>query len=191
MNWRTIFNPFSKYNEKQLLLAGIIGLIITLGLCQLFGFQVDSIFHYRYTDEKTSIITSIGLSILSYAIPTVIFFILGKIYNKRTRLIDIINTVLISQIPGILIILLSEIPLVKSTMDSIAATAQKNPEGILAFDLITMCIYSFSLLILIVYGMTLFYNGFKTATNFKDWKQIVLFAFILLATCITSQFYTF
>lgn len=191
MNWKTIFNPFSKYDEKQLLIIGIIGLIITLALCQQSGLQVDSIFHYRYADEKISLIKNIGLSLLSYSIAIIIFFILGKIYNKRTRLIDIINTILISQIPGILIMLLCEIPWVKNTMDSIAVSAQKNPENIVTFDLITICIYSFSMLLLIAYGITLFYNGFKTATNFKDWKQIVLFAFILLATCITSQFYIF
>ncbi|MCA6068274.1 YIP1 family protein [Chryseobacterium sp. RG1] len=188
MNWKTIFNPFSKYNENQLLIAGIVSLGITLLLCNLFGLQVDSIFHYRYTDEKSSLIESIGYSLLSYLIAVIIFFILGKIYNKRTRLIDIVNTILISQIPGIFIILISELPIIKNSLESISAMAEKNPATISPVDLIVVCIFSFSALLLIAYGMTLIYNGFKTATNSKDWKQIVIFAFLIIVTTITCQF---
>ncbi len=188
MNWKTIFNPFSKYNEKQLLIIGIISLIITLVLCRWFGLQIDSIFHYRYADEKNSLPESIGYSLISYAVAIILFFILGKIYNKRTRFIDIVNTILISQIPGILIILISELPVISKSMESIQLMAEKNPTNISPVDLVVVCIFSFSALLLIAYGMTLIYNGFKTATNIKNWKQIVIFAFLILVTTITCQF---
>ncbi|MCE3075865.1 YIP1 family protein [Chryseobacterium gwangjuense] len=188
MNWKTIFNPFSKYSEKQLLLVGILSLGITLVICQWFGLQVDSIFHYRYADEKHSLIENIGLSLLSYSIAIIIFFILGKIYNKRARFIDIVNTILISQIPGIFILLIGELPIVNNSMESVRLMAEKNPENISPFDLIIICIFSFSALLLIAYGITLFYNGFKTATNVKNWKQIVIFAFLIMVTTITCQF---
>ncbi|UMQ41861.1 YIP1 family protein [Chryseobacterium sp. Y16C] len=188
MNWKTVFNPFSKYSENQLLIAGIVSLGITLVLCNVFNLQVDSIFHYRYADEKDSFIKSIGYSLLSYIIAIIIFFILGKIYNKRTRFIDIINTILISQIPGIFIILISELPIIKNSMESIRVMAEKNPANISPADLVVICIFSFSALLLIAYGMTLIYNGFKTATNLKNWKQIVIFAFLIIVTTITCQF---
>jgi len=188
MNWKTIFNPFSKYSENQLLIAGILSLGITLLLCNLFNLQVDSIFHYRYADEKSSLLESIGYCLISYAIAIILFFILGKIYNKRTRFIDIVNTILISQIPGILIILISELPIISKSMESIQLMAEKNPANISPVDLIVVCIFSFSALLFTAYGMALIYNGFKTATNIKNWKQIVIFAFLILVTTITCQF---
>lgn len=188
MNWKTIFNPFSKYSEKQLLISGIVSLALTLLLCNLFELQVDSIFHYRYADEKKSLLESIGYSLLSYSIAIIIFYILAKIYNKRARFIDIVNTILISQIPGIFIILISELPIIKNSLESIRLMAEKNPANISPVDLIVVCIFSFSALLLSAYGMTLIYNGFKTATNLKNWKQIVIFAFLIIATTITCQF---
>jgi len=188
MNWKTIFNPFSKYSEKQLLIIGIVSLIITLALCHWFGLQIDSIFHYRYADEKHSLTENIGLSLLSYGIAIIIFFILGKIYNKRARFIDIVNTILISQIPGIFILLISELPIINNSMESVKLMAENNPANISPVDLIVICIFSFSMLLLIAYGMTLMYNGFKTATNLKSWKQIIIFAFLIIATTIICQF---
>ncbi|WEK69937.1 MAG: YIP1 family protein [Candidatus Chryseobacterium colombiense] len=188
MNWKTIFNPFSKYSESQLLITGIVSLGVTLLLCNVLNLQVDSIFHYRYADEKGSLVESIGYSLLSYIIAIIIFFILGKLYNKRTRFIDIVNTILISQIPGIFIILISEIPIINKSMESIQMMAEKNPANISPVDLIVVCIFSFSALLLIAYGMVLIYNGFKTATNIKNWKQIVIFAFLIIVTTITCQF---
>ncbi|WP_326982800.1 YIP1 family protein [Chryseobacterium sp. MYb264] len=187
MVWKTIFNPFLRYNERQLLIIGLISLIVTVALCQFFGMYMDAIFHYSYLKENDSALLGIGKSIISYSAGMIVLLILGKIYNKKTRIVDIINTVIISQTPGIITILLSELPIVKTSVNTIREIVDKDPQNLPAFPLAIMCIFSFVVLLLIAYGITLIYNGFRTSTNMKNWKQIVIFAFVVLTLCIISQ----
>lgn len=188
MNWKTIFNPFEKFNEKHLLVVGIVFLIINICIAYFLGFQQDSIFHYGFADEKATIPQIIGRNVLSYLIGIVVLLILGKIYNSKTRFIDILNTVLISQIPGIFILLMSEIPLIKNILSIVQELAENNPQNIPMTDLLIICIYAFLTLGISIYGFILIYNGFKTTTNIKKWQQITLFVLVLIFTTVGSQF---
>ncbi|CAD7799639.1 hypothetical protein CHRY9390_00515 [Chryseobacterium aquaeductus] len=187
MTWKTIFNPFSKFSELQLLILGIIFMVVNFLVCYHFGLQMDSIFHFGYINPDHSILQIIWVTLRSYLIGLIVLFILGKIYNRKTRFIDIINTVLISQIPGLVIVIIGEIPFVENALEY-TVTNTKNLNNTTPVDLTILCFYIFINLLVAAYGMTLLYNGFKTATNIKNWKQIVLFAFVVIVTVTASQF---
>ncbi|QQV01403.1 MULTISPECIES: YIP1 family protein [Chryseobacterium] len=187
MKWKILLNPFSKFSEVQLIIAGLIFMLINFTVTYLLGFHMDSIFHYGYIGENDSLLKTVLITLKSYLIAIAVLFALGKIFNRRTRLIDIINTVIISQIPGLLLILIGEIPVVEQAILTTAELPKDKTPQIPASDLIILCFFAFFALITIAHGFTLLYNGFKTATNIKDVKKILLFAFIVIITTIFSQ----
>ncbi|MXS70199.1 hypothetical protein GSF70_03135 [Flavobacteriaceae bacterium W22] len=188
MNWKILLNPFSKFSEVQLFTVGLIFMLINFTVTYLFGFQLDSIFHYGYIGENDPLLKTVLITLKSYLIAIAVLFVLGKIFNRKTRLIDIINTVIIAQIPVLLLILIGEIPFVEQAIMTTAELSKSKTPEIPASDLIILCFFAFFALITVAHGFTLLYNGFKTATNTKDVKKIILFAFTVIITIMISQF---
>lgn len=188
MTWKTFFNPFLKFDEKPLFVAGILSITIVFIISYFLGFQSDSLFHFRYINPKDSLFKVILSTLIVYAASIIILFVYGKIINKRTRLIDIITPVFIAQFPVILMIILTKIPFVSDAENKILASVEKNDLEINPLSLIIICLYSFLSLAIAAYGIAILYNGFKTATNMKKWQHIVIFAVILLTMMVTMQF---
>lgn len=186
MDWKTIFNPFLKFDEKKLLIAGILVFVLNIFGCYYADFANDSIFHYSNLDKEEGIWNILKINSLSYLLAVVIIFILAKILNSRTRFIDILNSVLISQIPLMVMIPVNGLPFYKKAVENLSENIS-TPQNIQFGDMTMVTVWGFASLILLIYSIVLYYNGFKTATNIKKWQHIVLFAFISLLITIVSQ----
>ena len=174
MNWKIIFNPFLKFSEKQLLIFGLLFFLINGFICYYAGIKMDSIFHFSPSENSDLAITFFycGFSIV-FAV--IVLFILGIIFNSKTRFIDILNAVLISQVLNFTTLLATKI----IDLENITGKAMQNLQ--LEFtDLILLLVFVGITLPFLIYGIALLYNGFRTATNIKSWKQIVIFAVVLL-----------
>lgn len=187
MNWKTIFNPFLKFDEKILSVAGVISIITVFVVAYFFGLRTDSLFHLRLINPEDSLAKIILLTLLIYAVSVVIFFIFGKIINKKTRLIDIVNPVFISQFTVILLLIITEIPFIKNAQNNIQESVENQSFEIGTTSLIIITVTSFLSLAVVAYGIAILFNGFKTATNMKNWRHIVIFAVLLLTMMITMQ----
>lgn len=188
MNWQTIFNPFSKFSERKLLGISTLSLLLLLLSCYFTNTRMDSLLHF--SPSKNMYILSISIFVISSLLFAVLLlFALGKIFNRRTRFIDIVNTVLISQAPVFLTIISAKL----IDLDKIAKQLG-NPEaelGNLKIDITDlMMISAFGILniLILIYSITLLFNGFKTATNIKKWQQITVFAVILFFGILICQF---
>ncbi|KQT26209.1 hypothetical protein ASG22_05935 [Chryseobacterium sp. Leaf405] len=186
MNWKTIFNPFLKFDEKILLAVGIIVFAINIFGCYYSESVNDSIFHYSPLGKNQDIWDIVKTNGLSYISAIVILFILGKILNGKTRPIDIINTVLVSQIPLVIMLPVNGLPFYKAASSSITEN-MAHPENIPIQNMAIVSIWGFITLIFLIYSIVLYYNGFKTATNIKKWQHIVLFAFVSIVWTVISQ----
>ncbi|MBD8082233.1 YIP1 family protein [Chryseobacterium caseinilyticum] len=187
MNWKTVFNPFLKFDEKKLFITGIVSSIIIFTILYSLRFRTDSIFHYTYIQSVESLGAVILSTIAVYATAIVVFFIFGKAINKKTRIIDITNAVLISQIPGIFAAVPSQLNFIQDSGKHFLAGLELGSkiEPVALMTVISFSLYS---LALSAYGITLLYNGFKTATNLKDWVYIVIFAILLIILVLLVQF---
>lgn len=186
MTWKTIFNPFGKFDERYVLIVGILFFVLNIFGCYYSGMINDSIFHYALQEGNQNMGDIAKTNSLSYAFAIVVLFILGIIINKRTRFIDIINTVLISQIFLQITTPVSGLPFFKESINNIA----KNADDLQNLSFVSVALVSawgFLTLILLIYSIVLYYNGFRTATNIKKWQQIVLFALVSLVLTIASQ----
>ena len=96
MNWQSVFNPFSKFSEKQLLLVGLLFFTLTGFISFYTKTQMDSVFHFSDNENLTvnSAFLYLGISCISAII---FLFLLAIVFNKKTRFIDIINTELNTQ----------------------------------------------------------------------------------------------
>ena len=186
MKWKTIFNPFEKFDDRHILAVGIIFFILNFFGCFYAGMINDAIFHLSILEEKQTIWDVMKINSLSYVFAIVVLLILAKFINKRTRIIDIINTVLISQIPLIITMPMMVLPFIKEANLNIAKSAG-NIAKIEMTDLIIVTIVGCITLPFLVYSFVLFFNGFKTATNLKKWQHIVAFVVVSLIITIISQ----
>ncbi|WP_106916546.1 YIP1 family protein [Chryseobacterium aurantiacum] len=186
MNWKSIFNPFEKFDEKLLLCIGILTVIISIGI----GYWTESSFSsiYRINNlENPSLKMITASTLISFSAAIVVLFILGKCLNKKTRIIDIVNTVLISQLFLIILQLSKKIPYIKTAGKNIVQY-QSNTSGTFPFlDFVITISMTIIAITILIYSFTLYYNGFKTATNIKKWQHIVLFCAVSLISILICQ----
>lgn len=186
MNWKTIFNPFQRFDEKHLLVTGILFFIFNFIGCYYYGLSNGSIFHYSILEGDVNVWNIVINNSFSYLFSIVVLYVLGKILNKRTRFIDISNTVLISQIPLIITTPVLGLTLYRKTMSSLAENNESLGYGDILNFLIIL-VWILSILSMLLYSIVLYYNGFQTATNLKKWQHIVAFAITSLIVTFISQ----
>lgn len=186
MTWKTIFNPFEKFDEKTLLFIGIIFFLLTIPLC--FWTNTCFISIYRIAPFTTNNLYDLILpTFTSFATMIIVLFILGKIFYRKTRIIDIANAVLISQIPLIILVPFERIDFMKVAIENVV-NYQQQPTKIFPFvDFLVMILYTIAIMGCLIYSIAIFYNGFKTATNIKKWQQTVIFCIVTFVTVMICQ----
>jgi predicted membrane channel-forming protein YqfA (hemolysin III family) len=189
MNWQTVFNPFSKFSEKQLFIFGFLFFILDVLVCFYTSTRMDSIFHFSPQENLTLSGAFVFVSI-STASAILFLFLVALLINKKTRFINIVNTVLLSQAPNFLVLLSIKYSGLETLANNLKTTDGSPP----SIDLNTIAIIPFVvgiclMLVLIVYGFILIYNGFKTATNLKKGLHITLFVISLFLFTLFHQIY--
>ena len=170
MTWKTLFNPFLKFDEKKLLIIGIFAFGLNI-LGSYYADSInDSIFHYSNLDEDQGIWDILKINSLSYLLSIVVIFILAKILNNKTRFIDIFNTILISQIPLMIMIPVSGLPLYKKALENLSENLGE-PEKIQLFNITLISIWGFFSLILFLIDIPTFYHSLKLPfVHFPLWR---------------------
>jgi hypothetical protein len=186
--FKTLFNPFEKYSEKQLLLFGILFLIIGSFLGYQFNALFDSILHVSFP-ENISFINHLLQNIALTLILSIFLFALGYYFNSKTRFIDILNCSLIARIAFYLTTL-------ANINDATSTVSNKLIESLNDLKSITISTQDYFVLFLtsilslvgIVWLAILLWNGFKTATNAKTTKQIIVFILVILIANFSSSY---
>ena len=188
MNWQSIFNPFSRYSEKQLFFVGFVFLIVNSIICFFTKTQMDSILHFT-PNSTLSLQTAFLFVIISCSTATLFLFLIALLINKRTRFIDIVTTVLISQVPNFFILLVTKFSGMNEVAKKFTTVSTNKMTTFETADILLLFVFSLIVLAFVVYAMVLLYNGFKTATNFKKWYHISLFVISSLFFMLLHQVY--
>ena len=187
MNWKYVFNPFLKFSEKQMFLLSLVGLLGFRFFGSVFESPLISIFKIANVEE-VSILSSIFYAALSYGSAIVMLVILGRFFNSKTRVVDIVNTVGISQLPLLFVMFIYNIPFFKNFNERISNSIDFSTRPHLEIgDIFTLSIFLVLVLPFLIYSIALIYNGFKTATNIKTWQNISVFAGVLILFLIIYQ----
>lgn len=184
---QTLFKPFEKYSEINLVTAGIISLIAGSFLGSYFGGRFDGIIDFHgHISTFTQTLTD---NVVNTAVMTFLLFIAGKIINKRTRLIDLFTTALVARIPVYILPALSN----NSMMESIESKINPaNPAGMnfSAMEMALLLFIATVVICIVIWFIMLAYNGFKTAVNAKTTQHKVYFAIALIIAEIISKIVT-
>jgi|SRR5690606_18822667 len=177
-------NPFSVIDEKKLFIAGVVSTIVGIFISYIVQIQMQIL---RLNTLDTPTITQVifgNLIIISSL--TIVFCILGKIINKKTRIIDILNVVTIALVPLYISLfqningfLTAETTKIENAVKDGTIYNQSLPLLLICITLIGLCFF--------VYYIYLLFIGFKTATNAKKAWQYALFFILLIAVDLLTS----
>lgn len=182
MTKNSLIKPFENVQDKTLLVIGILTGVVISCLQLLTHTRSIAILKQVALKSAPTLVQTLSDFIITTIVMTLALFVFGKIINKKTRLIDILNTVLIARICLDISVLfdingyLSDFSL--QLIDNIANPEilfQSNPQGFVYFIITSFA----SILCLVGFGYYI-YQGFKLATNLKKKYMIIVFVLIIL-----------
>ena len=186
----SLFQPFTYFQEKQLLLFGLVIGLLSCLLQLTTHTRIISILQLTALDQSPTFVQTIADYTISSIVMALALFIFGRIINPKTRWIDIFNTVIIARIP-LLLPLLFDIKgyisdkqkvLIQSISDPEALSNQAELTPILFFGILV-------LLLLVAFGYYL-YQGFKTATHLKKTGHIIIFIVLTFGIDLLTRLLT-
>jgi uncharacterized protein YjeT (DUF2065 family) len=185
---KKMLNPFEKYTENKLLVFGLVCLIIGSYIGYLFNAYFDSILHISFIKNSGFIATLIQNVIIAILL-VIVLYALGKYINPKTRFVDVLNVSLIARIP----FYFSSLVNINDSTYILTEKLINNKFSIENIEFSTsdylVLLFSTTLgLLLIIWFAILLWNGFKTATNAKTTKEIVLLIISLLITNFISSY---
>lgn len=177
-------NPFALVEDKKLFLVGISTFI--LGILLAYYFQLQQQILRLNISETPNLKQVIIWHVIIVASLTIVFLILGKTINKKTRFIDILNTVLIALIP-IYITFFQNFNNFLTEETSKMLNALKDGSIYTQSPPILFIFVGLAGLVFFIYYIYLLFIGFKTATNSKKiWHYTLFFVLLIIADILTS-----
>lgn len=191
MNWKVLFNPFEKYSEKTLLIFGISATLLGSLVGYLMNARFDGIIDMHLVREvqfQTILIDNIINTLVLF----ILFFVFGKIINPKTRAIDMLNVSMICRIPMYLVAL-GNIGgyLERATQNIMEGVDLDNLQNMPEFellDLLVILIFSILSIGFLIWMIVLFWKGFKTATNTKRTRDIIIFIMLFILAEVLSKY---
>jgi hypothetical protein len=186
---KLLFNPFERYSEKQLVFVGIISTIVGSLMSIFFNSRFDGILDLHFV-EKIKIHEPIIDLLIDLFCLVLILFLIGRYINIKTRIIDIISATLISKIPFYFLLFQNIDGILFRITDKLTKSLLTKNYSLETITTIEMAYLVFSGIIglaLIIWSITLLFNGFKTATNAKNTKSILLFIVAVILSEVVSK----
>jgi hypothetical protein len=180
-----LLKPFERYSETRLLLVGLAAFAVGTVLSKVFNTQFDGALDVHFS-ASISWTQSIINNVVNVGCLTLVLFAAGKIINHKTRLVDLLATVLIARIPFYPLVFCNIGNRAFTSGDEILqATLHQTP--ISAASIVMLVVIALSTLILLVWSVSLLYNGYKVSVNGKGAKAIVLFIVAIIVAEIASK----
>jgi len=188
---KTIFiDPFKKYQENTLFIIGTTSLILGSLLAYLLFARFDGVLDLHFVPHIT-IWQPLLDNIINTSVLTGILFMIAKYINKKTRIIDILNSVLIARIPYYILPLFNINNYIADAGNELANAIIPNsaikPEDISIAALLIIIFFAILTITVLIGYITLLYNGYKVASHAKGAKPIILFCIAIIAAEIVSK----
>ena len=184
---KKFYNPFELFSKRQLLIFGLVFLVVGSFIGYLFNGRFDGIVdvHFVALTELSEVFIDNCINTL---LLSVFLFLYGLTINKKTRIIDLLNTALLARIPFYVIPIFNVNNLIIKTKDDLMQMANTNSfESMTMTDTIIILVLGVLALVTLVWFAILVWNGFRVATNAKGTKKVVFFITVVLAVEIVSK----
>lgn len=180
----TLFKPFEKYSENQLLLFGTAILLLGSYVSSFCHANFDGFFDLHFSNYQLTFTELLTQNLINIVVLFICLYLAGVYRYKKTRTIDMLNTVLIARVPFYFLSLFN----VKNSL-SIDPSLPMNEIMDFAMDNLFLLVSMSLLMILVmVWMVTLLYNGYKIAANAKGNSSIFLFIVALVVSEVISKY---
>ena len=186
-----LFKPFERYSEKTLLIFGVLVTCFGLFISSIFDVRFDGAIdvHFKGDVSMKQALLDVFFSIMSLVL---FLFIAGKMVNRKTRMVDIVSTVIVAKSIIYTLSFLNINGAVNAVMNDFAfnqmpkvnATVENIHISSLGYVLIVISLLM--IMLMVVWTISLLYNGYKTASNAKESKSVVLFIVALILSEVVS-----
>lgn len=179
MNRITFCNPFEKASETTLLIAGIVALLAGSAIGMFFQITYDSYFSIHL--KEMNLVASLSENLINIIVMSIPLIIFGKILNRQTRIIDIINTSAIARIPLYIAATFTNNESVNSITSKIVENIN-TPENLQLPlpDIIILITFSGLVILFLILSVVILFLGFKTAVNAKKITHYLLFLLAII-----------
>ena len=189
---KKLLNPFAYFEDKALLIIGISAHLIFTYIAKLTNSNFPDFLSIKKGLIDFTFWDLLYQNTRNIAIAILFLFILGKIINKRTRFIDIVNVVLISRIAYYIVFITDFIPIVNNKLNKVTDNIQSNNLSVLqeSSTMLVILIVAFIAIFFICVMFYYLYIGFRTVTNLKTIQQTFAFIATILFIIIISSVLT-
>lgn len=189
---KKLLNPFAYFEDKALLIIGILAHLIFTYIAKLTNSNFPDFLSIKKGLIDFTFWDLLYQNTRNIAIAILFLFILGKIINKRTRFIDIVNVVLISRIAYYIVFITDFIPVVNNKLNKVTDSIQSNNLSVLqeSSTMLVILIVAFIAIFFICVMFYYLYIGFRTVTNLKTIQQTFAFIATILFIIIISSVLT-
>ncbi len=144
--------------------------------------RMTSFMRFDRPEEVLTLKSSFLYCSISITSIILILYLIAVAFNRRSRFLDITNTILVSNAINIPILLLTHLIDVNKAFssDGVNENFYQYIINLLFIIVITAIVIS-----LVIYSIVLFFNGFKTATNIK--KVTTNYTFCLYFLCFLND----
>jgi hypothetical protein len=180
-------NPFEKYAESTLLIVGILALVLGAVLGYYCNARFDGVIDLHFV-KAVGVYEPLLDLLVTVSVTSIALFALGKYHNPKTRLVDLVNAVLIAKIPFYLLTVFNSTGMIFNASEKIMKSVQENVLNLPDFSvLFPILIFSLITLAALVLSIVLLFQGYKVATNAKGNKSVFGFVAALLVAEIISK----
>jgi len=185
-------NPFADFSERTLFLVGIIGFLLSSYLVYLSGQQFNGFMHFYKPEVTVSFIAVLKVHAYMVLAPLILLYIAGGIANNKTRIIDVLNVILIAPFPLYLVLFLSRL-INQDKFTSEIDQALKNGDHTLSSidkgQMVLFGLFGIFVLFLLFYQFYLLVKGMNIAVNNKKIWVSILFVALYFMLDLGIQFY--
>ncbi|TPD69721.1 hypothetical protein [Flavobacterium microcysteis] len=187
---KLFFNPFEKNSETRLLVFGLIITAIGSYLGYLLNGRYDGVIDLHFT-KNTTLAQPFIDNLINIVSLFAVLFLVGKLINSKTRIIDILSPILISRIPFYLLTFfnfrnyISDVT--ASIVEKLDLKAMPTELDLSPVSMILLMLFAMISILCLVWFIILLYNGFKIATNCKTIAHKLYFALAIVAAEIISK----
>lgn len=187
---KLFFNPFEKNSETRLLVFGLILTAVGSYLGYLFNGRYDGAIDLHFT-KNTSLAQPFIDNLINIVSLFAALFFVGKLINSKTRIIDILNPILISRVPFYLLTFFNFRNCISNVTASIVEKLDQkaipNELDLSPFNMILLMLFAMISILFLIWFVVLLYNGFKIATNCKTSMHKLYFALAIVVAEIISK----
>ena len=183
-----LINPFEIYDDKKIFIWGIVLNLIGALLCFQFNMKFIGFLKLDFVSHITFLQALLQIVMIIFSL-SILLFIVGKILNPKTRLIDILNSSLLAIIPFYLLTFFNISDFIFDGLAKLKSLIlTQKLENVPVYDLPVIIVFSIFTIVILIWSIIILYQGFKTATNSKEVKHKVYFGIAIIVADIMSRF---